>query len=230
MAIATTILSVLLLLSIDSQPKWAVESVTIPSKFDGFIYGEASEFNPEKILIEAFFDPVCPDTRDAWHPLKQALHFYGARVSLIVHPFPLPYHDNSFVSSRALHIVNELNSSATYPLWEKFFKNQEQFYNKETINMSRNEILDHIIDFATASVGHSHHSAVKHGFNDRKSDLNTRMSFKYGCSRGVIGTPTFFVNGFALPDAGSPVDYVGWRKIIDPLVRSKWEAAIPSFL
>jgi len=61
-----------------------------PPRFDGLVYGETAEFNPENILIEAFFDPVCPDTRDAWPSLKQALHYYGSRLSLIVHPFPLP--------------------------------------------------------------------------------------------------------------------------------------------
>jgi len=44
---------------------------------------------------------------------------------------------------------------------------------------------------------------------------------QYGCSRGVFGTPSFFVNGFALPTADAPVDYNGWRKIIDPLISSK---------
>ena len=34
------------------------------------------------------------------------------------------YHDNAFITSRALHIVNDLNSSATYPLLEAFFKYQ----------------------------------------------------------------------------------------------------------
>ncbi|KAL9272800.1 putative 26S proteasome non-ATPase regulatory subunit 3, partial [Drosera capensis] len=34
------------------------------------------------------------------------------------------YHDNSFVTSPALHIENELNPSATLPLLEEFFKEQ----------------------------------------------------------------------------------------------------------
>ena len=41
---------------------------------------------------------------------------------------------------------------------------------------------------------------------------------QYGCSRGVIGTPFFFVNGFALPDAGSPLEYEQWEEIIKPLL------------
>lgn len=34
------------------------------------------------------------------------------------------YHDNAFAASRALHIVNALNKSATFPLLESFFKHQ----------------------------------------------------------------------------------------------------------
>lgn len=34
------------------------------------------------------------------------------------------YHDNAYLSSRALHIVNELNASSTYKLLEAFFQNQ----------------------------------------------------------------------------------------------------------
>ena len=46
------------------------------------------------------------------------------------------------------------------------------------------------------------------------------MSFvtQYSTSRGVYGTPFFFVNGFLLPDGGSTIDYKGWRSIIDPLI------------
>ncbi|KAL9238132.1 hypothetical protein vseg_012602 [Gypsophila vaccaria] len=201
--------------------KWGVGAQSIAARFDGFVYGATHEFNPNNILIEAFFDPVCPDSRDAWPPLKQALLHYGSRLSLTLHPFPLPYHDNAFVTSRALHIVNGLNSSATYPLWESFFANQARFYNSETANISRPEVVNRIVDLVVKVAGHTQYSAIKSGFKDRKTDLKTRISFKYGCSRGVFGTPFFYVNGFLLPDGGSPIDYNGWRKIIDPLIASK---------
>ena len=38
--------------------------------------------------------------------------------------FNCSYHDNAFVASRALHVVNGLNASATFPLLEWFFKYQ----------------------------------------------------------------------------------------------------------
>lgn len=41
---------------------------------------------------------------------------------------------------------------------------------------------------------------------------------QFSATRGVYATPTFFVNGFSLAGAGSPLDYNGWRKVIDPLL------------
>ncbi|XP_043713540.1 uncharacterized protein LOC122662050 [Telopea speciosissima] len=191
---------------------------SIPARIDGFVYKNHLPDYADTIMIEAFFDPVCQDCRDAWPTLKQILEDYGPRLSLIVHPFALAYHDNAFVTSRALHIVNKLNASATYHLLEQFFEHQENFYNQQTFAMSRASVVDHIVRFVNKTVGDDSLSAVESGFSDSRSDLATRISFKYGCSRGVMGTPYFFVNGFPLPNAGSAVDYDGWRSIIDPLI------------
>lgn len=60
-----------------------------PAKADGFVYG-GHLLDSDVILIEAFFDPVCPDSRDGWPPLKQVLQNYGHSVQLVVHLLPLP--------------------------------------------------------------------------------------------------------------------------------------------
>ncbi|KAG9442790.1 hypothetical protein H6P81_018644 [Aristolochia fimbriata] len=191
----------------------------IPPKYDGFPYKAVrGGLLSDSIIVEAFFDPVCPDSRDSWPPLKRVLKQFSHRISLIVHPFPLPYHDNAFVSCRALHIANKLNASTTYPLLEKFFKDQEKFYNKPTHNMSRASVVSHIAKFMSKVLGNSSLPDIESGFEDTKTDQAARVSFKYGCSRGVTGTPYFFVNGFPLPGAGSPLDYNQWRSIIDPLL------------
>ncbi|XP_024009147.1 uncharacterized protein LOC112084164 [Eutrema salsugineum] len=191
-----------------------------PARRDGFVYPPGRRVDPDTILIEAFFDPVCPDSRDAWPPLKEALEHYGSRVSLLLHLLPLPYHDNAYVTSRALHIVNTLNANATFSLLEGFFKHQALFYNAQTQLLSRPAVVDKIIKLGTATLGNSYLSVLKSGFSDTKSDRATRVSFKYSASRGVYGTPTFYINGFVLADAGSPLDFGGWRKIIDPLVQA----------
>ncbi|CAK7346127.1 unnamed protein product [Dovyalis caffra] len=148
-----------------------------PARYDGFVY-ENRQGDLDSILIEAFYDPVCPDSSDSWPPLKEALKHYGSCVWLIVHLLPLPYHDNAFVTSRALHIANALNSSFTFPLLEQFFKHQEKFYNSKTSNLSKVAILKEVVKFATVVVGNSYSSAFESGFNDRQTDLKTRVSFK----------------------------------------------------
>lgn len=191
-----------------------------PAKPPGFVY-QNRPFNRNTVLIEAFYDPVCPDSRDSWPPLKQVLSHYGSRVNLVVHLLPLPYHDNAFVASRALHVVNALNTSATFPLLEWIFKHQEKYYGAPTRNFSRAFVVEEMVKSATEVVGESFYDAVKSGFDDVKTDYATRVSFKYAASRGVYGTPFFYVNGFLLPDTGSALDYNAWRKVIDPLLGVK---------
>ncbi|CAA7410753.1 unnamed protein product [Spirodela intermedia] len=190
----------------------------IPARYDGFVYPVGAPVGEDSILVEAFFDPICPDSRDAWPPLKRITLEYAPRIFLEVHPFPLPYHDNSFFSCRALHISNKLNRSTTYPLLELFFEHQEKLYNQPTRNISRESVIRRMVKLATKATGDSSQSALERGFEDLETDLAARTSFKYGCSRGVIGTPFFIVNGFPLPGAGSALDYDQWRSIIDPLV------------
>lgn len=153
-------------------------ALLIPEKMDGFLYKNGGPIE-DSILIEAFLDPMCPDSRDTWPPLRQTLEHYGSRLSLTVHPFALPYHDNSFASCRALHIVNKLNStSATYSMMELFFDHQEELDNTETYKMSRESVIDRIINLVVNVIGNSSLPAVESSFNDIHTDLLTRFSFK----------------------------------------------------
>ncbi|KAK8967349.1 hypothetical protein KSP40_PGU015055 [Platanthera guangdongensis] len=137
----------------------------IPAKYDGFPYGDNSDIS-NAIIVEAFFDPLCPDSRDAWPPLKRLFLEYYPHIYLLVHPFPLPYHDNSFVACRALHIANMLNASATYPLLELFFKYQEKYYNGPTKNSSRAAIIEDVARLGAQAVGNALLSEFKDGFAD----------------------------------------------------------------
>ncbi|XP_062199207.1 uncharacterized protein LOC133901748 [Phragmites australis] len=189
-----------------------------PQRYDGFAYGGgAAAAWKDAVLVEAFLDPLCPDSRDAWQPLKLAVERYAPRVSLIVHPFPLPYHTYAFHACRALYIANKLNSSSTYPLLELFFKNQEKFYNSATSSLSSTAVAVEMSKMAAQTVGNSM-SEFQSGFSDPRTDSAARVSFKYGCTRGVFGAPFFFVNGFLQPGGGSPIDYSTWISILDPLV------------
>ncbi|KAH9327694.1 hypothetical protein KI387_007872, partial [Taxus chinensis] len=148
----------------------------IPPKYDGFVYKK--RISGDSILVEAFFDPVCPDSRDAWWPLKDVLRHYQHNITFIVHPFALPYHNNAFIASRSLHIANRINTSYTYPLLERFFKYQQRFYNKPTFQIAPATITKQIIHFALEKIGNSSFDKFISSFEDRTTDLVTRISFK----------------------------------------------------
>lgn len=42
---------------------------------------------------------------------------------------------------------------------------------------------------------------------------------QYGCSRGVVGTPTYFVNGVTVGGADESWSVNEWAKVFDPLVK-----------
>ncbi|WOL18894.1 hypothetical protein Cni_G27691 [Canna indica] len=192
----------------------------IPSKYDGFSYSGGGEGWEDVIVVDAFLDPLCPDSRDSWPPLKKVVDLYSPRLAVIVHPFPLPYHNNAFLACRALHIANKLNTSSTFPLLELFFKYQDKFSNGATKSMPRTAIIENMAELGVVAAGNSM-SEFLSGFSDTTTDLAARTSFKYGCTRGVFGAPFFFVNGFLLPGGGSALDLATWKSIIDPLVEKQ---------
>jgi hypothetical protein len=191
----------------------------IPPRYDGFVYKDRVTAN--SVLVEAFFDPLCPDSRDSWWPLKEVLRFYGDNITFIVHPFALPYHNNAFIACRSLHIANRIKTAYTYPLLDHFFKHQARFYNKATLQVSPASIINQIIHFALEISGNSSSTMFESAFQDTTTDMATRISFKYGCSRAVTGTPSFFVNGIPLLNNEETIDYKGWKSIIDPLLAMK---------
>ena len=51
--------------------------------------------------------------------------------------------------------------------------------------------------------------------------LSLRGTLQYGCSRGVVATPTFAVNGVTVPGADESWSIYDWRTLLEPLVPPK---------
>lgn len=83
-----------------------------PARTDGFVY-KNHRVNSDTIIIEAFYDPVCPDSRDSWPPLKKALHYFGSHTWLVVHLLPLPSVSNLSLSlNSSFFFFSSLNQIA----------------------------------------------------------------------------------------------------------------------
>lgn len=199
-------------------------SIPIPAVYDGFVFNSSSS-SSSSVLFEAFIDPLCSDSADAWPVVKRVVEYYHDDLTFIVHPFPLPYHHNAFFACRALHIMNSINSSFTYPLLELFFENQDDFSTSATLEEEPSSVLDRIVELASDNFGDllssDFESTFKSGFSTSSFDMATRISFKFGCSRVVTGTPYFFVNGIPLYDADSSWDFSQWKQIFEGVLTGK---------
>ena len=55
------------------------------------------------------------------------------------------------------------------------------------------------------------------GLQNPDLNENTRISWKFACSRSVTGTPSFFVNDLPLFDQGDGFSLAQWTRLLDPL-------------
>ncbi|GFN99614.1 eppin [Plakobranchus ocellatus] len=82
------------------------QSLNIPKRPLGFIYGGAAQ--DPCVEIAAYLDVTCPDSEAVYPTLLQVAEFYASSdVQLRMHLFPLPYHRNSYVISKAAHVLDQ---------------------------------------------------------------------------------------------------------------------------
>ncbi|CAH8387822.1 unnamed protein product [Eruca vesicaria subsp. sativa] len=103
-------------------------------------------------------------------------------------------------------------------LLEGFFEHQALFYNTQTQPLSRVGVVEKNVKLGTITLGT--HTNMLSNPSSTKFDRASRVFFKYSTSRGVYRISTFYVNGFILPDAGSPLDFGGWKSVLDALVQT----------
>lgn len=186
--------------------------VPIPTRPDGFLYGSSSR---GVVVLEGFFDLMCPDTSAAWPVVKQVADHYGpSKLQFLFHTFPLPYHHNSYYANQGAHVVAASNASAVYQWMEAVFAAQDSFGNAPTAGMTANEVISKFADLAASTTGIAALKFIA-GINDPNMDWDTRVSWKYGCSRYVSGTPTFVINGVQV-SADPSWTLQQWMQLLDP--------------
>lgn len=189
----------------------------IPYRVDGFS-SPAGGVAGAPIEFDFFLDLLCPDCHDAWPNIQSVVTYYGKNINARLHTFPLPYHTWGFLAAQSFHVVNSANSTVAAFQWaDTLFANQQNFWNGVTSQNTGADVLAQLQKLAVSS-GVITAQAFAAGMNDDNLNEETRVSWKYACSRGVLGTPTFFVNGVQVN--GQPSWALSdWRMIMDPLLQ-----------
>lgn len=157
--------------------------VPIPSRPDGYGVGGPADAH---VVVEMFLDPLCPGCQAAWPTLLQVIQAYGTKIHVRIHTFPLPYHTNSFVASQGLHVVanaTSRNLDSIFRYATKIFENQQMWYNDATKSMTMPDVINSLAAFVDKT-GLVPKDKFLSGMNSADINEETRISWKYACSRG----------------------------------------------
>ena len=171
------------------------------------------------ITIEVFSDYQCPYCTQ-WHDstYKPLMAAYPGKIRLIYRNYPLPFHQNAYMSAEAALCANDQNAYWQYH--DALFANNDQLNNQAGtvvdnsfyVNLAGTLGMD-TTTFSTCLSTQKYKQAVQ-------SDLDYANSLPPDSdgSAAVSGTPTFFINGYRVVGA-EPLAY--FQQIIDAQLKTQ---------
>jgi len=171
------------------------------------------------IVVELVIDLTCSSCLDSWPMLNDVVASYGSSVNFLYRVFPLPYHQQAFIVSKAASLVNFYSPSDIFSFMDVAYANQGSIYNSVTNDMTYNEVVSMVGDWVTNS---SSISAAQYSIGMDMStadgtsiEMDTRYMFKYGGLHHSFATPFFNINGVGVTGLDT---YEQWKATLDPLL------------
>ncbi|XP_041456262.1 uncharacterized protein LOC121408721 isoform X2 [Lytechinus variegatus] len=197
--------------------EYVTAQAPIPDRPPGFIYKPSPENAAAPVILEAWVDLVCPDSKDAWLTYQKVADFYGPRkLRFSALLFPLPYHRAAMMAAQAAFVADELNPERTYPFFDNAFSKQPALSDDSIFNRTQTYVVETLAAWA-GEVGYDRTEFASRLARSDATQWLARVQFKYGGTRGVFGTPQTYVNG-ALVYSDPKWTLDDWRNIIDPLL------------
>lgn len=178
--------------------------------------------NPaSNVVVELYVDLTCSSCLDSWPTLNEVVAAYSGDVNFLYHIFPLPYHQQAFIVSKAANCVNYYrpSSDAVFTFMNTAFANQAEIYNSATADMTYSEVVDLVGTWAVNGTGISQ-SQYKEGMDSSTTagnaiEMNTRYMFKFSTLHDVYATPMYAINGEKVMGLNS---FETWAETLDSLL------------
>ena len=196
--IATISLAVLLVASMYFNVTVIAVSGNIAKKAEKALITEGmtkGSKNSPVTLIE-YSDYECPYCARAEATIKDVLDEYGSKIYFVYKDFPLPFHNNAQKAAEARRCALEQGQYWEYH--DALFKNQQSLDTNSLKTYAKSLGLDE--------------AKFSECLDSNKYTEKVKQDMEEGQSKGVTGTPTFFVNGKMLVGA-QPFD--AFKEIID---------------
>ncbi|MBU8827008.1 DsbA family protein [Mycolicibacterium goodii] len=141
------------------------------------------------VTVVEFLDFECEGCRAAYPMVEELRQRYGDRVEFVLRYFPLPGHFNGERAARAVEAAAQQGSLE--PMYRKMFDTQEQWGEQRTPadEVFRGFAEELGLDMAVFDTAYA----------DPATADRVRLDIDDGEALGVMGTPTFFVNGMQIP-------------------------------
>lgn len=159
-----------------------------PENFARMTAGAAATHGPADaaVTIVVFSDFQCPFCAGAATATADVIERYGDRVRVVFRQFPLPFHRNAHTAAEAALAANA--EGKFWPMHDLLFANQGSL-DREYLTRYAQTLGLNTQNFEAALDRGTYAAAVD-------ADLNL------GVELGVNGTPTMFLNGAKVPNAG----------------------------
>ncbi len=143
-----------------------------------------------KVVVVEFLDPECEACRAMNPRAKKVLSEFDGQIRFVVRY--MTYHRNSLHAIRALHAANM--QGKYWEFLDFLFEKQKDWGEKQEDQSP--QLLNYAKDFGFDM------NKFKKDFEGPEGEARAVKDDKDGKSIGVMGTPSFYVNGVLVPELG----------------------------
>ncbi|EFC39507.1 predicted protein [Naegleria gruberi] len=228
---ASIVMMVMMILFLSTQSSLAITPVgpRISNLKNSWTIGNSS---PNTLVeFEMFLDLTCPDCATHFQSITKPLVQYyfnngtsgnQDKVVFSLHLMPLPMHIAGFYSAQTYSIVSKFSKADRNVCWkflDLFFSNQSPASNANLKNMNQAQIFNLIYATYVQPLGLISYEQYLSEMNSQSSFAQAASMFGYATSRGLYGTPFFFVNGVNVFN-GYDFTAADWISMIDGIIKS----------
>jgi hypothetical protein len=123
----------------------------IPIRADGYAFKRG---RPDSdIVVSIFFDLTCTDTAAVWDVLNEVTGLYENEVYFLYHLTALPFLQQAFICAKTAALVKYYtqNEESVFIYADNVFWNQARVLNGATADLSFNEVVSLVSEFALAN-------------------------------------------------------------------------------
>jgi len=188
--------------------------------------GHSRGMDSAPIKFEAFVDFSCFDSAASWIPVQQVLeHFGDDKIHFTLYPISLWFFFQSPHVALAAEVISDHVTNEVY--WELvsyLFLNQASFNGDDWFNKSRADLYHLLSTYATKfGVDNSTFYSGMRPSVSNAAWQSVAYNMDYSHVRSIMGTPTFFVNGFQLDGTkfGPKTTFAEWVQFFDTLMSNQ---------